>query len=110
MPRTKNFRVLREQVMARPGAAERVERLKQEALAEMGLDELRRLLDLSQHDVAERLDVGQPTISKLEHANDLRLSTIRNYVTALGGTLELRVHLPDRDVALTIGDSEQESA
>ncbi len=50
MPSTKNYRSLHAQVMARPGAAERLAALREETLAEIGLYELRRALERSQAD------------------------------------------------------------
>lgn len=104
---SKNYRSLQEKVLARPGASERVQRLKATHLAEIGLYELRRLRSLSQQELAERLHVGQPTVSKIEHGDDLRLSTLRNYVEAVGGELELRVHLGDEELRLSVGDAER---
>lgn len=44
MPSTKDYRDLRDQIMARPGAAERLAALREDTLAEIGLYELRRAL------------------------------------------------------------------
>ena len=90
MPSTKNFRILAGRALARPGAPERVAKARDEALAELGLQELRATQELSQVELAGRLQVTQPAISKLEHAEDVRLSTLRQYVEALGGELEVR--------------------
>lgn len=102
-PRTKNYRALHEQVIARPGAEQRIARHREEALAEIGLYELRRSEQISQTELAERLDITQSAISKLEHADDVRLSTLRDYIAALGGRLELRACFPDRDVPIEVG-------
>ena len=100
----KNFKILHDQVVARPGAAERAAKLRQETLAEIGLYQLRIDSQLSRVDVAELLDVTQPAISKLEHADDVRISTLRNYIEALGGQLEIEAEFPDgRRVPLVIG-------
>jgi len=103
----KNFRALQEEVHARPGATERIERLKEATLVEIALHELRRRKSLSQQELAARLHVGQPAVSKIERGEDLRLSTIRNYVEAVGGELELHVRLGDEDLLLTVGDAER---
>lgn len=99
---TKNFQVLREQVLARPGAAERIAASRQEALAEIGLYELRRAQDLSQTELAERLQITQAAVSKFENSDDVRLSTLRQYIEALGGHLEISVRFGDRVVAIDI--------
>lgn len=66
-------------------------------LAEIdGLAELRRLAELTQGQVAEALNVKQPTVHQIEKRTDLYLSTLRRFVEAAGGELELRVSLPGR--------------
>lgn len=102
MPKTKPYEALHERVLARPGAKEHLAKLRQEYLAEIGLYELRRSQEISQTVLAERLGVTQPAISKLENAEDLRLSTLRDYVEALGGRLEIRVHFDGEDVTLDL--------
>jgi len=88
MARTK-FSELRKQVEARPGAAERLAAKRAETLEEIRLYELRHAEAVSQVDLAGRLDVTQGAISKLEHADDVRVSTLRLYLEALGARLEL---------------------
>src|SRR6266567_4292268 len=95
MPKTKNFEILHQQVLARPGAAKRLAKLRQETLAEIGLYQLRTAQALSQTELAARLGVTQPAVSKLEHAEDVRVSTLRDYIEALGGTLELSARFGD---------------
>ncbi|HVA90718.1 MAG TPA: helix-turn-helix domain-containing protein [Chloroflexota bacterium] len=46
---------------------------------------LRQAMGLSQHQLADCMSVAQETVSQLENAHDLRLSSITSYVTALGG-------------------------
>jgi len=55
--------------------------------------------------LAERLNVTQSAISKLESADDVLLSTLRNYVEALGGKLIVRAEFGDEAVDLRVGDS-----
>lgn len=67
----------------------------QEMLREIeGLAELRRLAGKAQADVARALDIKQPSISKIEHQADMYISTLRDYVEALGGRLDIVVTLP----------------
>src|ERR1700742_3389884 len=54
---------------------------------------LRELVGLTQLDVAERLKVGQTVISRIERRSDLLLSTIRSYLIAIGGSLDMRAVL-----------------
>lgn len=85
----RKFSELREQVLARPGAAERLERARAATLEEIRLYELRHAEAVSQAELAGRLDITQSAVSKLEHADDVRVSTLRQYLDALGARLEL---------------------
>ena len=60
------------------------------------LKELRALSGKAQTEVARTLGIKQPSVSKIERQTDLYLSTLRSYVEAIGGELELVVKLPDR--------------
>ncbi len=60
------------------------------------LRELRRLSARSQAKVAKVLKFSQPAVSKIEKQTDLYLSTLRNYVEAIGGELDVVVRLPNR--------------
>lgn len=59
-----------------------------------GLKALRKLAHRSQEQIAQSLGVKQPAVVKMERQTDLYLSTLRRFVEAAGGTLELRVELP----------------
>lgn len=41
------------------------------------------------------MGIRQPSVSKIEQQADMYLSTLRSYVEAVGGTLDLIVSLPD---------------
>jgi DNA-binding XRE family transcriptional regulator len=63
---------------------------------ELRLAELRQLVDMTQAQMAEAMGVKQPTIAGLERAGqDLRLSSLKRYVEAIGGRVRLDVELPD---------------
>ena len=89
MPSTKKYRSLHDKVTARPGATERLAALRDQTLTEIGLYELRRALDRSQTDLAVSLGVTQSAVSQLERGDDVRLSTLRNYIKGLGGHLQI---------------------
>lgn len=77
---------------------ERQERIRARA-AELsreieGLKALRQLADRSQEQIAQSLGIKQPSVLKIERQTDLYLSTLRRFVEAAGGKLELRVELP----------------
>ena len=97
MPKTTTFDVLRRDVVARSGAGERLARHRAETLEEIRLFELRHQEALSQAVLAGRLEVTQCAISKLEHAEDVRVSTLRQYLNALGARLEMVAVFDDDD-------------
>ena len=75
----------------------KIEARAEELIAEeMTLRDLRKAQDLTQERMAELLGVGQDNISRLEGRADMLLSTLRSYVTAMGGSLDLIVRFPDR--------------
>lgn len=61
-----------------------------------GLCELRQLAGKVQADIASTLNITQPSVSKIEKQADMHISTLRSYVEAVGGELELTVKLPKR--------------
>lgn len=70
----------------------------------MAMRELRKRSGLTQADVAERTGSSQSDVSKLEHRDDVRLSTLREYVRALGGRLALIVETPSTRASLLIDE------
>ena len=93
----KKFSELRKQVDERPGAAERLAAKRADTLEEIRLYELRHSEAVSQVELAGRLEVTQGAISKLEHSDDVRVSTLRQYLEALGARLELVAVFDDED-------------
>jgi DNA-binding transcriptional regulator YiaG len=77
------------------------ETAKREALAEhaelegIGVGAIRAARQQTQVAVAEQMQVPQSAVSRLENQSDCLLSTLRKYVGALGGTLEVRAVFPD---------------
>lgn len=88
-----------DQVMKGLPAARRqkIEQRGAELIAEqMTLQELRKELNLTQEAMADLLAMKQGNVSKMEKRTDLLISTLREYVEAMGGTLELVARLPGR--------------
>jgi len=82
---------------------------RQERIAELGrtliaeatlLRELRLERDVTQEQLAAMMGIRQASLSKIEHQDDLLVSTLRRYVEALGGTLEIRARFDRRTVTL----------
>ena len=57
---------------------------------------LRKAAGKAQADLAAVLKIKQPSVSKIERQTDMYLSTLRSYVEAIGGELDLVVRLPAR--------------
>ena len=102
MPTTKNYQDLHDEVAERPGASDRLAALREDTLAEIGLFDLRRRLEVSQVDLAAELGITQSAVSQLEHAGDLKLSTLRKYLARLGARLELVAVFEDDDCAYSV--------
>lgn len=45
--------------------------------------------------MAKLLGIKQENVSRMEHRADMRLSTIQEYIEALGGTLQITATFPD---------------
>ena len=76
------------------------EKKAQEMMASMPLQELRHARQLSQEQLAEALHVQQASISKLERRTDMYISTLRNFIRAMGGELEINAVFPEGVVAI----------
>lgn len=94
----KAFDGLRESIEADPVRRGRVDVYRQAMREVMALTELRESRGVTQQQLAGALAVTQPNVSRIEHQDDLFLSTLRSYVEALGGRLELRAVFPDQTV------------
>ncbi len=69
--------------------------------AEMvSLEQLRDGLGISQEELANVMDVQQPAISKLVRRPDMKVSTLRDLVAAMGGELHIMANFPDRSVEI----------
>ena len=87
----------------------RVDTLRKEIA---GLRELRLLAERTQEQLADSLGIKQPSVHKMERQSDLYLSTLRRFVEAAGGTLELVVTLPGKGTMRLrgLGDLSDEAA
>lgn len=95
----KKFSELRDRMS--PERRARVEALVQAALKEMPLHELRRARDFTQVTLAQAMGTSQGEISKIEQRTDLYVSTLRNYLEAMGGELEIVARFPDGAVKIS---------
>ena len=76
---------------------EKVQTLKQE----MALHELRKARQQSQTDLANRLEVNQPAVAKMERRADMYVSNLRRFIEGMGGELEIVAHFPEGSVTIS---------
>ncbi|HVY91448.1 MAG TPA: XRE family transcriptional regulator [Bryobacteraceae bacterium] len=98
MPR-KSFRELEKKTgPARIAASDaRVRKM----IEEMPLQRLRSARALTQEHLAHIMKKDQSGISQLERRTDMYVSTLADFVRAMGGELEIRANFPDGTVRLT---------
>lgn len=94
---TKPYRLLRQKMSkkARDTSAAKTEKMFKEIMA---LKELRIALHLSQKKLAATLSVDQANISQIESRTDMFISTLRNYIQAMGGELDIIARFPEGEV------------
>ena len=78
-----------------PDARARAKAITDEITAEMPLNELRRARALTQETLAAAMDTTQGEISKIEQRTDVYVSTLRNYISAMGGELDIVARFKD---------------
>jgi transcriptional regulator with XRE-family HTH domain len=87
-----------------PARQRKIKRRAAELIAEeFTLRDLRKAQQITQEEVAQRLSGRQVYVSRLERRADMKLSTLREYVRALGGDLQLMVTFPG-DVPVRLRD------
>ena len=100
------FRDVREKMT--PERQERIRQRTQELLAELPLQELRQARAWSQEELAEVLGLNQATISKLERRTDMYLSSLRRFIEAMGGELEITAIFPEGKVRIQLFEELQD--
>jgi hypothetical protein len=83
-----------------PAQLEAIDREVEQELLDMDLRAIRELVSKTQVEVAEATDMTQSEVSRLERRPDVRLSTLKRYVEALGGELEIFAAFGDKRVRL----------
>ena len=108
----KNFQQLREAMS--PEAQARSHAKAAVLKAELPLAELRMARHFSQEQLAAELSVKQPAVAKIEKKADMYISTLRRFIEAMGGQLEIRAHFPEGDVRINqfedLDDKQQPAA
>ncbi len=66
------------------------------------LPKIRESRGLSQTDIAQRLQINQGAVSRLERRDDMLVGTLRNLISAMGGQFKLIAEFPDRCIDIQI--------
>ena len=76
-------------------------------LKQMPLYRLRQARRLTQKQLGEAMRIDQSRVSKIERRPDVYVSTLRNFIGAMGGELELVAKFPDGRVKIgSLGDED----
>lgn len=89
-------RTLNEMLASRSvDSQQRIQEMASELLLEVRLQALREELEVSQVELASVLGISQPAVVAMEQrGSDIKLSTMKRYVEAMGGKLRVDVELP----------------
>ena len=96
---TKNFKTLREKMS--PESRERSHALAAKYRAEMPLNELREAREITQVHLARVLNVNQAAVSKMERRTDMYVSTLHDFIRAMGGELKITATFPEGSVEIS---------
>jgi predicted transcriptional regulator len=105
----RNFNELRERARQRDPDWERNVTERHRAIEDaLALAELRQARQITQVQLAGALGISQGNVSRLEGRSDVYLSTLRSYVEALGGQLEIAAVFDGERVVMAIGPDDNE--
>src|ERR1700723_3128541 len=99
---SKPFNVLRNKMS--PAARKRASTKVTKMLKEMVLQELRQARDVTQEQLAKLLDTKQANVSRLERRTDICISSLRDYIQAMGGELDIVARFPDHEIHIKFSD------
>jgi transcriptional regulator with XRE-family HTH domain len=94
---------LRNKVRSNPERAARVKTRRQAIEDALALAEIRERRELTQTDIAQVLEMSQANVSRIERQQNLYLSTLAEYVEALGGELKISAVFADEEVEIGVG-------
>lgn len=83
-----------------PEARAKAEAEAQRLGEEMDLAEVRRALKLSQEEIGQTLQIKQGSVAKIEKRTDMYVSTLRRFIEAMDGELEIIARFPDHSVKI----------
>jgi transcriptional regulator with XRE-family HTH domain len=90
-----------------------IERRIRDAAGVMTLHQLREARNLTQVNLAKVLNVNQGAVSRMEKRTDMYVSTLRNFIQAMGGQLQVKAIFPEGEVEIeqfeSVADMEREA-
>ena len=109
--KTKNFNELRNRArLADPDWDANVAEIQRAMRDALALADLRESLNVTQVQLAEQLGISQGNVSRVEGRTDVYLSTLRAYIEALGGHLEVVAVFGDHRVSVSVGPRQGDDA
>ena len=73
----------------------RIAEMADEMLLEVKFQAIREVLELTQAELARNMGISQPSVVAIEQrGNDVKLSTIKRYIEAMGGKMSINIELP----------------
>lgn len=96
----KSFSALRNKMSL--AAQKTVEKKTQQLLKNALLYEIREQLHITQEDMAAKLNTKQANVSRTERRRDMKLSTLKRYIEALGGELDIVAKFASNEIHLNI--------
>lgn len=74
---------------------QRIVDMADDLLFEVKLQTIREELELTQSELARNMGISQPSVVAIEQrGSDVKLSTIKRYVEAMGGKMSIDIELP----------------
>jgi DNA-binding XRE family transcriptional regulator len=83
-----------------PEIEERIRQEVKDAAGVMTLYQLREARSLTQVNLAKVLQVNQGAVSRMEKRADMYISTLRSYIQAMGGQLQVKAIFPEGEVEI----------
>jgi transcriptional regulator with XRE-family HTH domain len=105
MPKTHSWRALRDKRFS-PEQIARMDAAVQRTVN--GLALLRRAREMTQGQLSATLGMTQPEVSKLEHRTDMYVSTLRRFIEAMGGTMEITARFPDGEALVDLAPTDSD--
>jgi hypothetical protein len=92
----KSFNILQDKLS--DTSKSRIQERVKATLEEMPLAELRQARKFTQQQIAQSLKIKQASVSKMESQTDMYISTIRKFIEAMGGELEIIAKFPEGSI------------